>query len=96
MYNLLPEKQSIVPAITHVDGTGRVQTVDNKTNPRYRKLIEEFYKITGVPLVLNTSFNTKGEPINNSPQDAIKTFLDSQMDILVMGDYFIVKSERGR
>lgn len=93
VYNVLPEKVKLVPAITHVDGTGRVQTVDSETNPRYRKLIEEFYKITGIPMILNTSFNTKGEPMNNSPRDAIKTYLNSQMDVLVMGDYFVSKSK---
>jgi carbamoyltransferase len=93
VYNVLPDKRGIVPAITHVDGTGRVQTVDADSNPAYRKLIEEFYKLTGIPLILNTSFNTKGEPINNSQQDAIETFLNSQLDVLVIGDYFIEKSK---
>ena len=96
VYNVLPDKRDIVPATTHVDGTGRVQTVDSDSNPIYRRLIEEFYKLTGVPLVLNTSFNTKGQPINNSPQDAIETFLNSQLDVLAIGDYFIEKSKQNK
>ncbi len=89
--NVLPEKIRLVPAITHVDGTGRVQTVDKVSNPRYRMLIEEFFKITGIPMVLNTSFNAKGEPMICSPGDAVKTFLGTHMDALILGDYLIIK-----
>ena len=95
VYNVLADKRAVVPAITHVDGTGRVQTVDKYAHPRYRKLIEEFNKLTGIPMVLNTSFNTKGEPMNNSPEDAIKTFLNSEMDVLIIGDYYVEKSRKG-
>lgn len=94
-YNVLPDKIKLVPAITHVDGTGRVQTVDTQPNLRYRRLIEEFYKLTGIPMILNTSFNARGEPIVSSPEDAIKTFLSTQMDVLVLGDYLIDKSKQG-
>jgi carbamoyltransferase len=85
------EKQSIIPAVTHVDGTGRLQTVSHEVNPRYYRLIEAFERATGVPVVLNTSFNLKGEPIVNTPQEAFQTFRRSGMDALVLGDYVIQK-----
>jgi carbamoyltransferase len=80
-----------VPAITHVDGTARPQTVDADTAPRYRRLIAEFGRATGVPLVLNTSFNLKGEPIVNTPAEAFSTFSRSGMDVLVLGQHIIEK-----
>jgi carbamoyltransferase len=83
-------KRHIVPAPTHVDGTGRLQTVFRETNPRYHQLIETFAKATGVPVVLNTSFNLKGEPIVNTPAEAFSTFTRSGMDLLVL-DRFIVQ-----
>lgn len=85
--------QKKIPAVTHADGTGRLQTVDAKTNPRFFRLISLFYKKTGVPLVLNTSFNLKGEPIVNSPQDAYNTFLKSGLDCLVMGNFLVLKKD---
>lgn len=72
-----------IPAVVHVDRTARPQGVQRETNPRYHKLINEFFKITGVPMVLNTSFNVQ-EPIVCSPQDAVKTFLSTKADFLVM------------
>ncbi|MBI2053855.1 MAG: hypothetical protein HYT36_00775, partial [Candidatus Staskawiczbacteria bacterium] len=78
------EKQSAVPAITHVDGTSRPQLVFKETSPRYWKLIDRFRQKTGIPLILNTSFNLKGEPIVNTPSDAINTFKKSEMDILIL------------
>jgi carbamoyltransferase len=86
------EKREVIPAITHVDGTGRLQTVRKELNPRYYRLIENFGQDTGVPLVLNTSFNLKGEPIVNTPEEAHSTFSRSGMDVLVLGDYIIEKS----
>lgn len=86
-----PEKSEAVPAITHVDGTARVQTVDRYANPRYRKLIEEFRNITGVPMVLNTSFNLRGEPVVSSPRDAVKSFLATKIDVLAIGDCIVEK-----
>jgi carbamoyltransferase len=86
------DKREIIPAITHVDGTGRLQTVRKEQSPRYYRLIESFGQATGVPVVLNTSFNLKGEPIVNTPQEAFHTFTQSGMDILVLGDYLIEKS----
>ena len=85
------EKQDVIPAITHVDGTGRLQTVRKEVNPRYYQLIDTFGQATGVPIVLNTSFNLKGEPIVNTPQEAFSTFSRSGMDVLVLGDYIIEK-----
>ena len=87
------EKRDIIPAITHVDGTGRLQTVRKEVSPRYYRLIETFGQATGVPVVLNTSFNLKGEPIVNTPQEAFQTFSRSGMDALVLGEYVIEKAQ---
>jgi carbamoyltransferase len=84
------DKQGAIPAITHVDGTGRLQTVSARTNPRYYRLIQRFEEAAGVPLVLNTSFNLKGEPIVNTPQEAFNTFSRSGMDVLVL-DHCLVR-----
>ncbi len=86
-----PAKQSILPAITHVDGTGRLQTVFRDANPKYYGLIERFAQATGVPAILNTSFNLKGEPIVNTPANAFNTFSKSEMDTLVLGNFVIEK-----
>jgi carbamoyltransferase len=91
-----PGKRGTVPAITHVDGTGRLQTVRREPNPRYYGLIEAFGDATGVPLLLNTSFNLKGEPIVNTPAEAYHTFRHSGMDVLVLGDCVIEKAGGGR
>lgn len=85
------DKRDVIPAITHVDGTGRLQAVSKKQNPRYWNLINNFYKKTGVPLVLNTSFNLKGEPIVNTPEDAYSTFIRSGIDVLVLENFVILK-----
>ena len=87
------DKRHILPAITHVDGTGRLQTVHQEVSPRYYRLIDTFGKATGVPVVLNTSFNLRGEPIVNTPQEAFNTFSRSGMDVLVLGDHVIEKTE---
>ncbi|MFH1520686.1 MAG: carbamoyltransferase C-terminal domain-containing protein [Candidatus Micrarchaeota archaeon] len=91
-YNVIPEKRSTIPAVVHIDGTSRIQLVSKKTNPRYHKLITEFYKLTGVPIVLNTSFNSR-EPIVCSPADAVKTFLSTKIDYLAIGDFLVSKEE---
>lgn len=80
-----------VPAITHIDGTARVQTVTREANPKYYALIEAFERRRGVPMVLNTSFNVMGEPIVHTPSDAVRCFYSTGMDALVMGDYVLVK-----
>jgi carbamoyltransferase len=90
-YSVRPEKRDKIPAPTHVDGTGRLQTVTKTANPRYWKLIKEVERQTGVPVVLNTSFNDN-EPIVCKPQEAIDCFLRTQMDALVLGDFLITKS----
>jgi carbamoyltransferase len=86
-----PSKQSTLPATTHVDGTSRLQTVFRDQSPRYYSLIERFGRATGVPVVLNTSFNLKGEPIVNTPADAFNTFSKSEMDCLVLDNFLIEK-----
>jgi carbamoyltransferase len=92
VYDVLPEKRSLIPAVTHVDGTGRVQSVSRTHNPRYYRLIEEFERLTGVPIVLNTSFNIRGEPIVHRPEQAIECFLKTGMDALFLGDYLLTKT----
>lgn len=89
--DVLKDKQSQIPAITHVDGTARPQTVFKEESPRYYELIKAFYKATGVPLILNTSFNLKGEPIVNEPKDAYSTFSRSGIDLLVLENWLISK-----
>ena len=90
-YSVRPEKRDKIPAPTHVDGTGRLQTVTKTANPRYWRLIKEVERQTGVPVVLNTSFNDN-EPIVCNPQEAIDCFLRTQMDALVLGNFLITKS----
>jgi carbamoyltransferase len=87
------EKREILPAITHVDGTGRLQTVCQDVSPRYYRLIDTFGQATGVPVVLNTSFNLRGEPIVNTPNEAFHTFTQSGMDVLVLGEYAVEKAK---
>jgi len=84
--------RSTLPAITHVDGTGRLQTVFRDQSPRYYRLIERFGQATGVPIVLNTSFNLKGEPIVNTPANAFNTFSKSEMDNLVLENFLVEKA----
>ena len=91
VYDVLEEKRDRIPAVTHVDGTGRVQSVSKKHNPKYYRLIEEFGKLTGVPIVLNTSFNIRGEPIVHRPEQAIECFLKTGMDALFLGNYVLTK-----
>ena len=88
VYQIKPERRAEIPAVTHVDGSGRLQTVSREMNPRYYLLIEAFYKLTGVPLVLNTSFN-ENEPIVCTPRDAIDCFLKTRMDVLYIGNYSV-------
>jgi len=80
-----------IPATAHVDGTGRVQTVTEAQNPRYYRLIREFERITGLSLILNTSFNDRNEPLVCTPEDAVKCFLNTNIDILIAGNYIISK-----
>jgi carbamoyltransferase len=86
------DKHEVIPAVTHVDGTGRLQTVDRTVAPRYYDLIKLFGDATGVPVVLNTSFNLKGEPIVNTPREAFRSFSVGDMDLLVLDQYLVYKS----
>jgi carbamoyltransferase len=86
-----PEKQALVPAVVHVDGSGRLQSVDARTSPRYHALITAFERLTGVPIVLNTSFNLNGEPIVCAPEDAIRTFFTCALDVLYLGNVRVTK-----
>jgi carbamoyltransferase len=86
-----PSHHRTLPAITHVDGTGRLQTVFHDWSPRYHQLIERFGQATGVPVILNTSFNLRGEPIVNTPANAFHTFSNSEMDALVLQDFIVEK-----
>ena len=90
-FNVIKNKANRIPAVVHVDGTLRPQFVSKETNPKYHKLINEFFKITSVPILLNTSFNVKGEPIVCNPTDAIRCFYSSGLDALVIGDFLIKK-----
>ncbi len=86
-----PEKRDVLPAITHVDGSARLQTVHRETNPRYHELISEFGRLSGVPVILNTSFNVMGEPMVETPIQAIRCFFGTGLDVLVLGDFIVRK-----
>ena len=88
VYPVRESKRKEIPAVTHVDGSGRLQTVDKNISPRYYGLIETFRKKTGIPILLNTSFN-ENEPIVNSPADALNCYLRTEMDMLVMENIVI-------
>jgi len=88
VYPVRPDKRAVIPAVTHVDGTGRLQTVERKDNPRYHRLIEVFFEKTGVPVLLNTSFN-ENEPIVDTPEHALACFLRTNMDMLVLENYLV-------
>ena len=92
--NVKTKKISEIPAVVHIDNSARVQTVDKSNNPKFRKLIESFYEETGCPVLLNTSFNVKGQPIVNSPEDAINCFLSTNIDVLAIGDFVVVKDQQ--
>lgn len=92
VFPVRPEKRDAIPAVVHVDGSGRLQTVDRETNPRFHTLIERFHALTGVPVVLNTSFNLNGEPVVCTPTDAIRTFYSCGLDALVLGNWLVRKN----
>jgi carbamoyltransferase len=85
------EDKRTIPAVTHVDGSARIQTVTEDENPRFYRLIKAFYKRTGCPVIINTSFNVRGEPIVCTPQDAFRCFLHTHMDYLVLGNFLLDK-----
>jgi carbamoyltransferase len=86
--------RSEIPAATHVDYSARIQTVHAETNPRYHALISAFEGLTGCPVVVNTSFNVRGEPIVGTPADAFRCFMGTEIEVLVIGDAFLVKEEQ--
>jgi carbamoyltransferase len=87
----LVEKAALVPAVVHGDGTSRIQSVRKETNPFYHELISGFSKLSGVPMLLNTSFNIRGEPIVYAPSDAIQTFRRAALDALVMPPFLALR-----
>jgi carbamoyltransferase len=91
VFPIRPDKRSQIPAVTHVDGSGRLQTVHRETNPLYHELIREFQDLTGVPIVLNTSFN-ENEPVVCRPEEALDCFLRTKMDVLVLGKHYIERT----
>ena len=91
VYQIKENKRAEIPAVTHIDGSGRLQTVYKETNEKYHDLINEFYKLTNIPILLNTSFN-ENEPIVSKPEEALDCFLRTKMDTLVMGNYIIKRS----
>ena len=86
--------RSEVPAITHVDYSARIQTVHKETNPHYYALIKYFEKISGCPILVNTSFNVRGEPIVCNPKDAFRCFMGTDLDILVIDNFFLIKTDQ--
>ena len=93
MERVLPikkDKRNLIPAVTHVDGSGRLQSVRASLRPRYHRLISEFFQLTGIPILINTSFN-ENEPVVNKPIEAIETFLRTNLDVLVLGNYILTK-----
>jgi len=95
VFDVRPEKAEKIPAVRHVDGTARVQTVNAAQHPLYWDLISEFKRLTGVPVLVNTSFNTRGEPIVSSPRDAVECFWTSPLDALAIGSFLLEKPEVG-
>tara|TARA_Y100000996_G_scaffold363920_1_gene307886 strand:+ start:15 stop:371 length:357 start_codon:yes stop_codon:yes gene_type:complete len=89
-------KRSSVPAITHVDYSARIQTVHENSNPKYYKLISKFKQITGCPILVNTSFNVRGEPIVNTPEDAFNCFMGTNLDRLIIGNCYLDKKKQNQ
>jgi carbamoyltransferase len=91
VYDVLPEKAALIPAVRHVDGTARIQTINRSQHPLYYDLLKAFQERTGVPVLVNTSFNTRGEPIVCTPRDAVECFWTSPLDALVIGSFVLEK-----
>ena len=90
----LEVQRSVIPAVTHVDNSARIHTVSKGINPRFHDLISEFKKLTGCPVLVNTSFNVRGEPIVESPEDALRCFMRTDIEILVVGNCFLTKANQ--
>jgi carbamoyltransferase len=86
--------RSAIPAVTHVDYSARIQTVEQECNPRYYRLIKAFAEKTGCPVIVNTSFNVRGEPIVCTPEDSYRCFMRTEMDVLVIDDFILYKNEQ--
>ena len=93
-FEILESQRSQVPAVTHVDWSARIQTVHRETNEKYHKLISRFADKTGCPLIVNTSFNVRGEPIICTPKDAFKCFMGTELDVLVIGNHVLLKDDQ--
>jgi carbamoyltransferase len=93
VFQIQEDKRALIPAVTHVDGSGRLHTVERETNPRYHRLIAAFFALTGVPMVLNTSFN-ENEPVVCRPEEALECFLRTKMDVLVLGDWLVQRTRQ--
>jgi len=93
VYDVLPERVDQIPAVRHVDGTARIQTINRKQHPLYHALLTAFHERTGVPVLVNTSFNTRGEPIVCTPRDAVECFWTSPLDALIIGSWLLEKPE---
>ena len=92
VYPVREDKADSIPAVRHVDGTARIQTINSEQHPRYYNLLKEFKALTGVPVLVNTSFNTLGKPIVCTPRDAVECFWSSPFDALVIGSFIIEKA----
>lgn len=92
--DLLYQRRSTIPAVTHVDGSARVQTVSHRDNPSFHRLLTAFFEITGCPVLVNTSFNVRGEPIVESPDDAYRCFMRTEIDALAIGPYLLDKADQ--
>ena len=92
--DLLNIKKSQIPAVTHVDYSARIQTVSKDTNPLYYKLLKKFKEKTNCPVLVNTSFNIRGEPIVHTPEEAFKCFMGTELDVLVVGNCYLVKNNQ--
>lgn len=93
-FDVQSDKRNKIPAVAHVDGTSRVQTVARNVNPTYYDMIKYFYRFSSVPVVLNTSFNVREEPIVCSPYQAVATFYESGLDYLAIGDFILEKRKK--
>jgi carbamoyltransferase len=91
VYDVAPDKAARIPAVRHVDGTARIQTINRRQNPLYYDLIKAFQQRTGVPVLVNTSFNTRSEPVVCTPRDAVECFWTSPIDALVIGPFVLEK-----
>jgi carbamoyltransferase len=91
VYEVAPDKAARIPAVRHVDGTARIQTINREQNALYYDLVKAFGKLTGVPVLVNTSFNTRSEPVVCTPRDAVECFWTSPIDALVIGPFLLEK-----